>query len=64
MPLNPQNPYAVAKVSQELLGKLYATIGKYQSGAENKMSVGNINVARDFSDVRDVVDAYYKILHR
>lgn len=32
MPLNPQNPYAVAKVSQELLGKLYATIGKYQSG--------------------------------
>ncbi|MBR2137401.1 MAG: GDP-mannose 4,6-dehydratase [Alphaproteobacteria bacterium] len=94
MPLNPQNPYAVAKVSQELLGKLYAQsmgveivmtrsfnhIGPRQSerfvipsfmrqlvnirqGAENKMLVGNISVARDFSDVRDVVDAYYKILH-
>lgn len=94
MPLNPQNPYAVAKVSQELLGKLYAQsmgvnvvmtrsfnhIGPKQSdrfvvpsfmrqlvniknGAENKMLVGNINVARDFLDVRDVVDAYYKILH-
>ena len=94
MPLNPQNPYAVAKVGQEMLGKLYAQnmdvdvvmtrsfnhIGPCQNerfvvpsfmrqltnisqGAENKMLVGNINVARDFLDVRDVVDAYYKILH-
>ena len=29
---------------------------------ENKMMVGNIDVARDFTDVRDVVDAYHKIL--
>ena len=95
MLLNPQNPYAVAKVSQELLGKLYAQnmdvdvlmtrsfnhIGPHQNerfvvpsfirqlvnisqGAENKMLVGNIEVARDFTDVRDVVDAYYKILHK
>ena len=28
------------------------------------MSVGNIEVARDFTDVRDVVAAYYAILHR
>lgn len=94
MSLNPQNPYAVAKVSQELLGQLYAQsmgaevvmtrsfnhIGPRQNerfvvpsfmrqlvnisqGAENKMLVGNINVARDFLDVRDVVNAYYKILH-
>lgn len=94
MPLNPQNPYAVAKVSQELLCKLYAQnmnidvimtrsfnhIGPRQSerfvvpsfmrqlvnisqGKENKMLVGNIEVARDFTDVRDVVNAYYKILH-
>lgn len=31
---------------------------------KNKMLVGNIDVARDFTDVRDVVDAYYKILTR
>lgn len=29
---------------------------------ENKMMVGNIDVIRDFTDVRDVVDAYYKIV--
>ena len=29
---------------------------------ENKMMVGNIDVVRDFTDVRDVVDAYHKIL--
>jgi len=29
---------------------------------ENKMMVGNIDVERDFTDVRDVVDAYHKIL--
>lgn len=94
MPLNPLNPYGVAKVSQEMIGKLYAEsldvdvvmtrsfnhIGPGQNerfvvpsfikqlfdisnGAENKMLVGNIEVARDFTDVRDVIDAYYKILH-
>ncbi len=93
MLLNPQNPYAVAKVSQEMLCRLYAQnmgvdivmtrsfnhIGPRQSerfvipsfirqlvkisqGVENKLFVGNIDVARDFTDVRDVVDAYYKIL--
>ena len=29
---------------------------------ENKMMVGNIDVVRDFTDVRDVVDAYYLII--
>lgn len=31
-------------------------------GGENKMSVGNIEVIRDFLDVRDVVEAYYRIV--
>lgn len=29
---------------------------------ENQMMVGNIDVIRDFTDVRDVVDAYYRII--
>ena len=33
-------------------------------GAENKMLVGNIEVIRDFTDVRDVVEAYYLILQK
>ena len=92
--LNPLNPYAVAKVSQEMLCKVYTVldvdvvmtrsfnhIGPRQSdrfvvpsfikqlvtisqGKQEVMSVGNIEVARDFTDVRDVVAAYYAILHR
>jgi len=94
LPLNPQNPYAVTKVSQEYLSKLYADrfgmdivmtrsfnhIGPGQSTRfvipsfieqlvaisegkkENKMMVGNIDVIRDFLDVRDVVEAYYTIM--
>ncbi len=30
--------------------------------SENKMMVGNIDVIRDFTDVRDVVDAYWRII--
>lgn len=33
-------------------------------GAENKMMVGNLDVIRDFTDVRDVVEAYYLILQK
>jgi GDP-4-dehydro-6-deoxy-D-mannose reductase len=36
---------------------------KIASGkTENKMMVGNIDVVRDFTDVRDVVDAYWRII--
>jgi len=91
--LRPCNPYAIARVAQEMISKLYADsydlevmmtrsfnhIGPGQreifaipsfirqmldAKAENRtvVSVGNIDIVRDFLDVRDVVDAYYKIL--
>lgn len=92
--LLPCNPYAVARVSQEMLSKLYADsynvdiimtrsfnhIGPRQKEifvipsfikqlinikndpTNNEIKVGNIEITRDFLDVRDVVDAYYKIL--
>lgn len=91
--LKPCNPYAVARVSQEMLSKLYAEnyklnivmtrsfnhIGPKQRTkfvissfvkqllnskhtGNMKIEVGNIEIVRDFLDVRDVVDAYHKIL--
>lgn len=93
MPLNPQSPYAVARVSQEMLCRLYAeeyglnvvmsrsfnhfgpgqserfAIGSFMGqlvrvkmGKQKTLHTGNIDVSRDFSDVRDVVAAYYLIL--
>ncbi|MBQ8250598.1 MAG: GDP-mannose 4,6-dehydratase [Alphaproteobacteria bacterium] len=92
--LHPKNPYAVARVEQEYLAKLYVDhfdvdivltrsfnhIGPHQNKNfvipsilngfmdilkgmnNNTLSVGNIEVVRDFLDVRDVVSAYYQIL--
>lgn len=92
--LHPGSPYAVARVSQELLSQLYADhfglnivmtrsfnhIGPRQRdvfvipsfvkqlvamaahGTKKQLYVGNIEVVRDFLDVRDVVGAYYLIL--
>ncbi len=89
--LSPNNPYAVARVSQEMLSMLYADgydldiictrsfnhIGPYQkeifavasfakqlveikrrNSFNEKLSVGDISIIRDFVDVRDVVRAY------
>ena len=93
-PLKPISPYAVAKVSQEMLAKMYVQgygldivmtrsfnhIGPGQRDTfvipsfikqmidiknnrqENKLFVGNVDVQRDFTDVRDVVDAYLLLL--
>lgn len=92
--LNPSNPYAVARVSQELISKVYVDgfklniimtrsfnhLGPGQKDVfvissfarqlcqiklnqQNRIiEVGDISIIRDFIDVRDVVDAYYKLL--
>lgn len=91
--LHPANPYAIARVSQEMLSKLYADeyglnivmtrsfnhIGIKQKSTfvvasfveqliniktnkQTSIKVGNIEIIRDFLDVRDVVEVYYKLL--
>lgn len=93
--LNPKSPYAAARVSQELLSKVYNEgfgqqivmtrsfnhIGPWQdtrfavpsfvhkmlsmknNGRKDTiLKTGNINVIRDFVDVRDVCEAYYLLL--
>ena len=94
--LRPCNPYAVARVAQEMVSRLYAEsygltimmtrsfnhIGPRQrdtfvvpsfvkqmveikkNRGKGSMHVGNLNIVRDFLDVRDVVDAYYRIITR
>jgi GDP-4-dehydro-6-deoxy-D-mannose reductase len=94
---NPISPYAVARVSQEMLSEIYANsynlnivltrsfnhIGPGQNdifvvssfakkiieikkhiSESNKIVVGNLNIIRDFLDVRDVVKAYYLLLKK
>lgn len=94
-PLNPLSPYAVARVSQELLSKVYVEafnmkiimtrsfnhIGprqderfvvpsfvkqildiKNKGKSVGEIETGDISIIRDFVDVRDVADAYYKLL--
>jgi GDP-4-dehydro-6-deoxy-D-mannose reductase len=93
-PLKPVSPYAVARVSQELLSQIYTSgygldiimtrsfnhIGPFQKDifvipsfvkqlVEMKKSnkrtgrlvAGDLNIVRDFTDVRDVVNAYYQL---
>jgi GDP-4-dehydro-6-deoxy-D-mannose reductase len=93
-PFNPISPYAVARVSQEMLSKIYVNgfgldivitrsfnhIGPGQNAnfvvssfvkqivqrkvnnISDPMEVGNVNIVRDFLDVRDVVKAYMCLL--
>ncbi len=93
-PLNPISPYAVARVSQEMISTIYNQgfglnivktrsfnhIGPGQSSSyvissfakqivqrklkieKGPIKVGNIDLIRDFIDVRDVVSSYMAIL--
>ena len=94
-PLAPVSPYAVARVSQEQLSKVYVDafgmniimtrsfnhIGPRQDERfvipsfvkrildikragidEGEIETGDLSIIRDFVDVRDVVDAYYKLM--
>ena len=38
------------------------TYSNIKNNKDSKLFVGNIEIIRDFLDVRDVVDAYYKLL--
>jgi len=91
--LNPISPYAVARVSQEMLSKIYAQgygldiimtrsfnhigpgqkdnfvvssfaeqIVKIKKGVSAVFETGNVDIVRDFLDVRDVVIAYMQLL--
>ncbi len=95
--LNPSSPYAVARVSQEMISKVYVAgynmnivmtrsfnhIGPKQkdifavsafakqlvelkkSGRKDGIiTTGDVTVTRDFTDVRDVVAAYYLLLEQ
>lgn len=90
----PKSPYAVARISQEMLSEIYAksfavdvvltrsfnhigpgqkdifvissfahklTTIKKDASLPKEMTVGNIDIIRDFVDVRDVVKAYYSL---
>ena len=94
-PLKPLSPYAVARVSQEQLSRVYSDayglqiimtrsfnhIGPRQDerfvipsfikrildiqrsdSSVGEIETGDLSIIRDFVDVRDVVDAYYKLL--
>jgi len=94
--LNPVSPYAVARVAQETLSRVYANsynldivmtrsfnhIGPLQNSvfvvsswakqlvelkkagkSRGRMVTGDVSIVRDFTDVRDVVRAYYLLLH-
>lgn len=96
-PLNPISPYAVARVSQEMLSKIYVQSydlniiltrsfnhlgtgqkdffvipsiikqfvqGQMQHNTGVLIHIGDTSIVRDFLDVRDVVRAYYGLLHK
>ena len=93
-PTRPISPYAVARLSQEMISKVFVSgfnmniimtrsfnhIGPRQNkvfvissfarqlcqikldGGKGVIETGDVSIIRDFLDVRDVVDAYFKLL--
>ena len=92
-PFRPVNPYAVSKITQDMLAHVwfkayglkivrvrpFAHIGERQldvfsissfakqialieKGKQQSLKVGNLDAWRDFSDVKDVVRAYYLLM--
>lgn len=92
---NPISPYAVARVSQELLSKVYSSgygldiimtrsfnhigpgqkdtfvissfakqIAHAKKESAKSIRVGDLNIVRDFLDVRDVVKAYLMLIEK
>ena len=94
-PFRPVNPYAVSKITQDMLAHVwfrayglkivrvrpFAHIGERQSdvfsvssfakqialiekGKQESLKVGDLGAWRDFSDVKDVVRAYYLLMNQ
>jgi GDP-4-dehydro-6-deoxy-D-mannose reductase len=94
-PLNPVNPYAVTKVTQDLLAQAFSLsfnlnivrarpfnhIGEGQSpdfvipafasqivaverGQQESIRVGKLQTVRDFTDVKDMVNAYIVVMNQ
>lgn len=94
-PFYPSNPYAVSKLTQEMLSRSYQLsydldiimvrpfnqigpgqtadfvvpafakqIVRIERGEQENLSVGNLEAVRDFTDVRDAVRAYEKLLQQ
>jgi len=97
MPLKPLSPYAVARVSQEMLSQVYANVfdvdivisrsfnhvgpgqkdifvipsfakqlaeGFMRGAKKLEVVTGDLSIIRDFTDVRDVVKAYFMLLKK
>lgn len=94
-PLGPENPYALSKLTQDLLCEIYvknnkldivrarpfnhigerqglgfvvadlaAAIVAIEKKQSNALRVGNLASIRDFSDVKDIVQAYITLMER
>jgi GDP-4-dehydro-6-deoxy-D-mannose reductase len=61
-PLRPMSPYALSKVAQDLMGLQYHLTHKLHVVRVRPFKVGNLDARRDFSDVRDVVQAYVMLI--